>query len=135
MYEFVVGASINAVMASSRWTGPTPLWEHKKGRQPTMPMNCVIDAAAGICAMSAIDSEEALVEVLETIRAQFDVADQCDKEDEAWVLEVLEGVLESAGRNARRALGEAKAGYPVSEGSVALWIQRSRSGMADEFAA
>ncbi len=126
MYEFVVGASMNAVMASSRWTGPVPLWEHKKGRQPTMPMNCVIDAAAETCAMSTIDSEGALVEVLEAIRAQFEVADECDKEDEAWVLEVLEHVLEDAAVEARRALNEAMAGYPVSGGSVARWIRAER---------
>ena len=105
-HSFVLGASLCAVMASSRWSCPVPLWAQKTGRQPTMPLNCVIDAAADVCAMSAVDSEETLVEVLWTIRAQFEVADECDEEDDAWVLEMLEHALTTAETDARSALAE-----------------------------
>lgn len=129
-HSFVLGASGEAVIASSRWISPAPLWAHKQARQPTMPMNCVINAVADICATSAVDCEETLVEVVGTIRAQFGVADECDKEDEAWVLKVLEHVLTTAETDARSALAEANAGFPVSDGSVARWIECRRSGTA-----
>lgn len=123
MREFVLGASVNAALASSLWMGPKPKWEHKKGRQPTLPLNCVISAATDICAMSEIDSEDALADVVQAIQSQFEVASECDEEDEAWVLDVLGDVLASAAAEARCALMEATAGYPKSGGSVARWVQ------------
>lgn len=126
-HAFVMGASWIAIVASSRWTTPVPLWAKKTARQPSMPVNCVMDAVSDICALSTIDSEESLVDTLDSIRNQFEVADVCDKEDEAWVIESLEHVLTQVEVEGRRALNEAKAGFPVSGGSIARWVEACQS--------
>jgi hypothetical protein len=91
-----------------------------------MPMNCVIDAAMDICATSHISSREQLNDAIAAIRSQFDVADECDDEDRAWVLATLNEVLDRAEQDARKALEEAQQGFPVSGASVALWVLRQR---------
>lgn len=88
-----------------------------------MPMNCVINAAMDLCAMSSIGSEEDLAELLGTIQAQFDVADQCGDDDKLQVLGELEHALALAADDAQAALAEARTGFPVSGGSVARWIR------------
>lgn len=87
-------------------------------------MNCIINAAMDICAMSSIASEEDLVELLSTIRCQFEVVDECAEEDRGQLLEVLEHALALARNDAMAALVEAQAGFPLSRGSIARWIQR-----------
>jgi hypothetical protein len=125
-HSFVTGVTINAMPAAQRWRFPKPLWATKTAAQPVMPMHCVIDAVMDICATSHISSTKELNETLAAIRSQFDVADECDDEDRAWVLATLEEVLERADQDARNALNEAQKGFPVSGASVARWVLRQR---------
>lgn len=125
-HSFVTGASLNAVPASQRWRFPKSLWATKTAAQPVMPMNCVIDAVMDICATTHVSSTEQLSDTIAAMRNQFDVADECDDEDRAWVLATLDDVLDRAAQDARKALEEAQTGFPVSGGSVARWVLRQR---------
>jgi hypothetical protein len=93
-HSFVIVVGLHATMASSRTSRKAPSRRHSTGRPPAMPMNCIINAAMDICAMSSIASEEDLVELLGTIRCQFEVVDECAEEDRGQVLEVLEHAVQ-----------------------------------------
>lgn len=125
-HSFVTGASLHAVPASQRWRFPKPLWATKTAAQPVMPMNCVIDAVMDICATTHVSTTEHLNDTIAAIRNQFDVADECDDEDRAWVLATLDEVLDRAAQDTRMALEEAQTGFPVSGGSMARWVLRQR---------
>lgn len=88
------------------------------------PMASVLFAAHDICSQSYITDEESLDDMLEAIRKQSDVVNECNNEtDKALALADLERFFESAAEVAREALREVQAGFPVSGGDFTAWKQ------------
>lgn len=93
----------------------------KHSTDAACPLACVLGAAQDICASTFVEDEESLEQMLEVIRRQFDVADDCNETDQALALQNLEQVFLLASEDAREALQEVQDGFPTSGGDFAAW--------------
>lgn len=85
------------------------------------PLSAVLGAAQDICTRVTVANEEDLEDMLDDVKAQFDVVDECDERDRAVALENLQHVFEAAAWTARETWREVAAGFPVSGGAFTAW--------------
>lgn len=85
------------------------------------PLSAVVGAAQDICTRSAIADEDDLEEMLDAVKRQFDIVDECDERDGEVALDNLEHVFELAAWAARETWSEVAAGFPISGGDFPAW--------------
>lgn len=86
------------------------------------PLSAVLGAAQDICTRATVASEDALEDMLDDVRVQFEVVDECDEQDRAVALENLLHVFGPAAWTARETWREVAAGFPISGGDFAAWM-------------
>lgn len=97
-----------------------PLYTHSA--DAATPLACILRAAQEICLGMQVGDRDSLAYMLETVRAQFEVVEDCNETDKALALQNLEHVFALASRAAFQALEEVQAGFPASGGDFAAWI-------------
>ena len=118
--KFSKGLATNIAMTICMTApGSAPCYTHSA--DAAVPLAYILRAAHDIGSNTAVTDEESLEEMLETVRRQFDIVDECDETDAKLAQETLEHAFKLAAQRAREALKEVKAGFPISGGDFAVW--------------
>lgn len=104
------------------------------GLRPSFCLSSVLGAAIYTCTTSPVADEVDLEYVLDIVRGHFEVVEPCAEADQRTALASLEQVFQITAAQARDALAEAAAGFPLSGGDFAVWRQ-CRATEASEVAA
>lgn len=76
-----------------------PLYSHSA--DAAVPLASVLRAAQQMCLGTHVDDEDSLADMLETVRKQFEVVDDCNETDKTLALGNLEHVFALASRKVR----------------------------------
>jgi len=119
--------SMTVGMASAR-VKPCPV---PFGAHSAFPLSAVLGAAQDICTRTVVADEDDLEDMLDAVKRQFDIVDECDERDGAVALDNLQHVFDLAAWSARETWSEVAAGFPTSGGDFVAWkdeLQRRRDG-------
>lgn len=97
---------------------PSP---HTPSANAAAPMASVLRAAHCTCSEALVTDEESLAEMLENVRLQFEVVDDCNETDKALASNCLERVFTLASWVARETLKEVAGGFQASGGNFSVW--------------
>jgi hypothetical protein len=124
-----LASNISMTIGMAKEANGVPHFTHSS--QATLPMASVLSAAQYICGRMRVTDEDSLADLLEDVRKQFEVVNQCSAADKEFALGTLEHVFALASRSAQDALKEVEADYPTSGGNFETWMdelfQRSMS--------
>jgi len=122
--DFGGGLSTNIAMTIGRVSTPSMAKFYAHSADAAFPLASVLGAAHDVCSNSKVADEASLDEMLESVRKQFDIVDECNDADAKLALENLEHVFAIASRTAHEALKEVQSGFPASGGDFAVWKQK-----------
>lgn len=91
--------------------------------RPSCCLMFVCGAAWQVCAAAQVSDRDSLEDVLQSLRCQFAVAEDCPSGLRERAFELLEHCLRMATVRARAALDEALDGFPVSDGDFPHWME------------
>lgn len=129
--DFSGGLSANISMTVGMASARVKLCSVPFGAHSAFPLSAVLGAAQDICTRSVIADEADLEDMLDAVKRQFDIVDECDERDAEVALDNLEHVFELAAWAARETWSEVAAGFPVSGGDFVAWkdeLGRLRDG-------
>lgn len=85
------------------------------------PLASILRAVHYVCSECLVTDEGSLAAMLENVRLQFGVVDECNETDRALALHCLEHVFTVASWAAQETLKEVAGGFQASGGDFAVW--------------